>query len=169
MTSRAFCFAMIKGWSWKAILGGVAIEFIGPQIFNLLIVLPVILVLYSLDSLDGKTLSELWVSAPSSIHKLVGGSAIVSEVILNAVGGYAAATWALKYKIGHALLVGMVSLALGVLMHGSESAWYLFNPLWIIPASLLGGWWSIKTRCSKKGFKPKTNSSDGSPPIGSPF
>lgn len=167
---------MLKGSSWKAILGGVAIEVAGPRLFNSILGFIALLILLGPGLLRGdlpEDLGDFKDSIPRLPLLMVGGLSIVGEIVLNGIGGYATATWAPKHKIAHSLIVGLLSLAVGLLLpvllgRESSSSWYSFNQPCIVPASLLGGWWSVKKHGAESRSKPAKQKGANSPPIAPP-
>lgn len=159
---------MIKDWSWKAILGGLAIDIGGSLIIGTLVGILVGILMVS-GMVSGGNLGDpsgvFNSSTPALLFLLIAG------LSMDCLGGYLAATWAPKRKIAHALVLGILSVASGLVLSGASfPLWYrIASSLLIVPAALLGGWWRVKTRGAESEVKRKDSSSSGSPPIASPF
>jgi hypothetical protein len=154
---------MLKDWSWKAILGGLAVDIVGSLIIG-----TVVTVLLSFKAISNGDLSSATRAFAESIPYL--SFALVTGLVMDCVGGYAAAAWAPRRKMLNASMVGILSLSSGFLLNvGSYPLWYqLISLTCIVPAAVLGGWWRVKTRGAESEIKPKDDSTSRSPPIASP-
>jgi hypothetical protein len=157
---------MLKGWSWKAILGGVAICFLGPRILWYLILVFWLLLLTFLG------VPYPWKSPSFTTSTIFYGLSIFCGVVTWWLAGYATAAWAPKRKIFHTVIVVILAIASNSqAASGSDSP-----PLWVRAGSLfmtltpvLAAWRRVKTHGAESQVKPKSDSSSGLPPIASPL
>lgn len=155
----------MKNWSWKAILGGVAVDVLGSQIVGTLVAIPLDIWLGT----QGMRPENMVNVMTTSLFFLL--PAFIVGLAMDVFGGYLAAMWADKNKFAHAVIVGILSLALGLAMGslGTEvmPIWFRLSSLLIVPAAALGGWWRVKTHGAQSQIAP-LDSSTGTPPIAAP-
>lgn len=161
-----FFVLMMKNWSWKAILGGVAVDILGTQVITVLLMIPVGIWLAT----RGMRPEDVAVLLTTSLAFLVPMMAL--GLAMSTLGGYLAAKWADTNKIAHAVIVGVLSLVLGLAMGGLGTQemplWFRLSSLLVVPAALLGGWWCVKTHGAESKIAPPRDSSSGTPPIAAP-
>lgn len=159
---------MIKDWSWKAILGGLAICLIGHLVFGSILIQMWAVLLVS----RGVPYSRIGTSFEGSTSSYI--ISFIALIVAWGLGGYATATWAPRRKVLHCLVVTVLLAAavraIHLIVPGSD------NPLWFTICGrmalflpILSGWWRVRTRGAESEVKPKGDSSSGSPPIASPF
>lgn len=157
---------MMKNWSWKAILGGFAVNFIGSQMLGMLVAIPLGIWVVPQgirpENMENALMTSMFFLLP----------ALAIGLAMDALGGYLSAKWADRNKLAHAVIVGILSLVWGLAMgsYGAEAlpTWYRLSWLLVVPAALLGGWWRVKTHGAESKIAPPRDSSSGTPPIAAP-
>ncbi len=79
-------------------------------------------------------------------HPLYLSASLISGLVADAVGGFAAAAFAPRAKLLNAALCGLLLTLLSVLLMASYPLWFTaISVLLIAPVTMLGGWVRIKT------------------------
>jgi hypothetical protein len=128
-----------RRFRWKAVLVGAATDLVGSALAGV-----VLLVVFSLLTASGEggaeaALERLRLSWPFLLISMVAGGACT------VLGGYVAGRIARHSFLKHALVAGGLSLALGMLLFGSDDGPYsgivaIFGYGLHLPLALLGGW-----------------------------
>jgi hypothetical protein len=151
----------MKKWSWKAILGGCAVDIVGGIIIATAVITPFVVFQASQGTLAAPTRS-LTVMLLTAVLGLG----------MDIMGGYCTAMWAPSRKTAHSAIMGVCSVLSGLLLSiGDQNlypAWFQMTSILVIPAAMLGGWWRVKTHGPESLPKPEKVSSS-SAPIASPF
>ncbi len=156
----------MKNWSWKAILGGLAINYFGSMFVILLFVIPVGLWFAARGARFQDMATWLATAGP-----LFSAPMLVFGLVMHAASGYMAAMWAGKNKLAHSAVVGLLSLGVDFMTSAGSEATPISSIVGlflIVPAALLGGWWCVKTHGAQSKIAPPLDSSSGTPPIAAP-
>ena len=121
----------------RALVAGVAADWLGT-----LVTAPVLGVAFGVGPETTESRIQELLAAPEFII-----SAAVHGLFFTALGGYVAARLASDDPLRHAVIVGALSLILGILLatapgEGPEPAWWVdaMGYLLAVPAALAGGW-----------------------------
>lgn len=151
----------MKKWSWKAILGGLAIDIVGGTIVGIILIVPFIALSASRGTVVDPTQSLTFMLLTT-----------VLGLGMDIVGGYCTAMWAPTRRIAHSAIMGASSVIIGFLVRiGHQkpySAWLQTYFIFVIPAAMLGGWWRVKKYGPESLPKPEKVPSPPAP-IASPF
>jgi hypothetical protein len=80
---------------------------------------------------------------------------LAGGLFCTALGGFLAGRIARQRPIFHGTLVGAFSLALGLVVRGSEPAWFdLASSILVVPAGALGGWLADRRQGRMDGRAP---------------
>jgi hypothetical protein len=157
----------MKNWHWKAILGGLGVDFGGGIILGI----PIAILLFAEAARNGALNSA---TAPTPSLTLLVISAVMG-LFMDALGGYLTAMWAPNRKIAHATIMGCASLVLGLLFRGFDNtaypAWFTSSWMLVLPCAFLGGWWRVQQHGPESApkVKPETKGDSAPAPIASPF
>lgn len=155
----------MKKWSWKAILGGLAIDLGGGLVLGILVAIPVVIQMARTNKWD----DELVLPLPLLLLVTLVG------LVIDALAGYSTAMWAPTRKFAHAAVVGCVCLLVNFLLQEPGDAqfpiWYSQSWVMVLPCSLLGAWRRVKTHGPESQPKEASKASveDSPAPIASPF
>lgn len=126
--------------NWKAVVMGALTDIAGTFAFASLvgILAAVATDMYHLSTSE----MEARLQSPSSILAM-----IIIGLAFTVLGGYVAGRVSSTHEVIHGLIVGAISLLIGLASFGSLPLWYdIVSLVVVIPCGMLGGWIAVKNR-----------------------
>jgi hypothetical protein len=162
--ARFFGFYM-KNWSWKAILGGVAVNYFGWNFVNVVAALPFFAWLF----FHGVGFEEAGETVDGMSSYLI--TAAVISVFVDILTGYLTAMWTSKHQLAHVVAVAILSFAVVLVSSGDPeewASWFPFTLLFVMPSIIWGGFRYLHTHGPESKIAPPLDSPSGTPPIAAP-
>ena len=125
---------------WKAVVVGALTDIVGTFAFATLIGI-LASVAADIHHLSTKEM-EARLQAPSSIIAMM-----IIGLAFTVLGGYVAGRVSKAYEVTHGLIVGAISILIGLASWGSLPLWYDITAMvTVAPCGMLGGWIAKKNR-----------------------